>query len=162
MTAPKTMSILSSIVMTSAAWMLCDQFSTWISGYLMSILKPMSSWSLSYPIFALSIGHIPLTSFLVWKRTPKATYLTLISYWLIAWSMLIIICILAFVLADVFVKPESAFLPDYIVWIPFLHYWNVVLPLASIAGSGLLFLVTKKTHMTTTTNQKKVIDQNDN
>jgi len=154
----KIVSILAAVFITVLAWALCENFTRWISDYLISIFKPMSSWGLAYPIFALSIGHIPFTSFLIWKRNPSAKYLTLISYWVIAWCFMILASILAFVLADFLVKPDSPFLPEYIVWLPFADYWNLVLPLASASGLGVLFLIRKKSSNQTSMSHGNVID----
>ena len=154
----RTISILATVVITIVAWAFCRNFTTWISTYLTSIFKPMSSWALAYPVFALSIGLIPFTSFLVWKRNRKADYKSLISYWIIGWCMLFLFSVLAFVLVDILVKPESPFLPEYIVWLPFPDYWNLVLPLASISGPVLLLLINKRIHPSDSTAHTDLID----
>lgn len=151
-------SILIAFSITVVAWTLCGNFTRWISDCLNDLHKPMSSWALSYPIFSLSIGHIPLTSYFIWKRNPTAKYLSLVSFWLIAWCVMILGVIAAFVLADLLVKPESPFLPEYIVWLPFLDYWNLVVPLASVLGLGAVLLVRKWTTHQTSMSQGKVID----
>lgn len=157
----KIVSILATVAITFTAWALCGNFTRWIADYLTSIFKPMSSWALAYPIFAISIGHIPWTSYLFWKRNPKAKYLTLISYSIIAWCLMVLTVILAFVLADHLVKPDSPFLPENIVWLPFPDYWNVVLPFASVIGLGVLSLVRKKTGNRASKSRMEVIDSSE-
>jgi len=139
----KKIVIITTVMITIIAWVLWSSFTHALGDYLIRIYKPMSEWGLAFPVFSLSVGMVPILSYLPWKKNPNRTFGLLLVYWIISWCMMIIICVFAFWIADIFGQPESLLLPEYIVWLPFTGYWNVVLPLASILTPVVQYQINK-------------------
>lgn len=136
----RRIAFFSSVFLVVVLWMIGPYFMVWVNDFLQSINKFMDSWSLNHPIFALSIGLVPYLSFGLWKMKGSKNLNLLIAYISIFWSLLILEVILAFVMSDYFIPPHSPFLPDYIVFLPFVDFWNVVLPLSTISTWLIIYL----------------------
>jgi len=136
-----TISIIMASVLTVFSWIFFDQIVVWLIDFLNQLHKPMASWTVSKTIFALSIGIIPMLSFIVWIKSVKKTMGLFVAYNSIVWCMAFLIIIITFLLLDGYVKSESPWLPDYMVWLPFPSFWNYALPFAIVLTPAILFIV---------------------
>lgn len=141
----KTLSILVSITLTIIAGLLAEEFIIWFSNFLIEIAKPMSSWTLSTPIFAVSIGSIPYLSYLAWTKVADKKLITFFTYCLINWLSMLVICIAVFFYLDYFSEPKNSLLPGTLVFLPFAEFWNLILPISSVVMPAALYAGKNKT-----------------
>jgi hypothetical protein len=123
--------LILSLIIIVISWLSFNTLYIWFNDFLIRILKPMASWTLSQTVFSLTIGLIPISSFLSWNIRGNKTS-SLIAYNVISICMLILLCILVFIITDLLSKPKSPLLPEYIIFLPFQNFWNYFLPILSL------------------------------
>lgn len=138
------LSILITVLLIVVVWVNLSSLNLMINSYLIKIMKPMSSYGLNFPLISLTIGAIPFLSYLAIKKRPDGNMKLYIAYCIISICILILGCIFAFILADNFVKPTSPFLPEYIVWLPFPNYWNLIVPSFALITPLILILMSSR------------------
>ena len=115
-----------------------------ISEVLKNFGKYMSVFSLSPIVLSFSIGLIPVWSFLIWLKKSRHSIVLLIVLNIINYSIFLLLCFVAFVLIDFLGQPTSPLAPEHIVWIPFVHFWNLIIPMASVFVPALYYVRIKR------------------
>ena len=134
-------SLIASIIITCLVGFYNQTIIESITEFLLDINKPLASFSINSLIFSISIGIAPLLSYLIWNKRNNKTIRLLIAYNIINYCIAILLMIFTFIVIDKTVAPESLFLPDYIVYVPFKGFWNLIIPLSIVSTPIVLLMI---------------------
>lgn len=146
----RKLSILAFVLLTFGMWMAYFPLSTAVNQFLISIHKPMSSWSIALPIFGLSFGLIPLICYATWKKRKSKRLRTLVAYNATSALIGLLMCLFTFLLIDLinFSPADNPLVSEYVresyVWLPFPGFWNIGLPFCTLFFPTALFHIQTK------------------
>jgi len=104
----------------------------------------MLGYDINPIILSLSFGLLPIWTLIIWKNNQNKTIILFFSYFIIFTVFLVLICVITFLLIGAFVQPPSPLLPEYIIWLPFRSFWNIIFPFASICLPFLILIKQRK------------------
>lgn len=130
-------SVSIAIVFFILSFMFFQEIFEFIDNYLSTIRK-VTVINISRLIVSLSLGCIPLCSFLTFRLLKMKAILSYFNIFFATFISYIFILILGHFIASKIGAPSSPLLPKYIIYEPFNNYWGVIVFIASC--SFLIFV----------------------
>ncbi len=104
--------------------------------FLFAINKPLSSLTIN-PLDIMILSFIPVWVYPIYSKNKNISIRQITLTNLSALLLIILACVIAFIAIDIFVKPYTVLIPDYVVIMPFSFFLTLVL----ISGMSLTFAV---------------------
>jgi len=126
-----------SITLATISWLSFIDIFTFINNITSALNHPMV-WRFSRYIFSIVILVLPTIYYLLLRNKKLTTkkIIFILSLKIIMWFCILL---LTFLIVDKLNEPTSPFVPSFVVYEPFRHFWEIVF----VISGFISFLITK-------------------